>query len=112
MKKAYRVKKDRDFQNVFQKGTSYANRNFVLYTLDKPENKHFRIGISVGKKIGNAVARNRLKRQIRAAVYEIKDQILDTQDFIIIARPAVKHLTMDEIKKNLLHVLTIAKLIK
>lgn len=112
MKKAYRVKKESDFQNIFQNGVSFANRKFVVYTICKPENVHFRVGISVGKKIGNAVERNLVKRRIRAAIYELKDSIKEEQDFIVIARPAIKEITMDELKTNLVHVLKLAKLMK
>ncbi|MHC5250035.1 ribonuclease P protein component [Enterococcus sp. LJL90] len=112
MKKAYRVKRESDFQKVFKQGQSCANRKFVIYTLDKPDNQHFRVGLSVGKKIGNAVTRNRVKRQIRAAIYQLKDQLKPQQDFIVIARPAVKDLPMAEIQTNLLHVLKLANLIE
>lgn len=112
MKKAYRIKKEYEFQKVFQKGHSYANKRFVVYTIERPTNAHFRIGISVGKKIGNAVERNRIKRKIRAAIYEIQSQIKSQRDFIVIARPSAKELSMDEMQKNLIHVLKIANLIK
>lgn len=111
MKKAYRVKKERDFQEVFHQGKSFANKKFVVYVLDKPENKHFRIGISVGKKVGNAVERNRVKRLIRAAVYEMKEVLNQQIDFIVIARPAATGIPMEELKKNLIHVLKLANII-
>ena len=62
MRKSYRVKKEQDFQTVFDASQSVANRNFVVYRLDKPGQKHFRVGLSVGKKVGNAVMRNQVKR--------------------------------------------------
>ena len=75
MRKSYRVKSEKDFQQVFESGDSVANRAFVIYVVEKPENKHFRVGISVGKKVGHtAVARNRLKRYIRAVIDEEKLQ--------------------------------------
>ncbi|GCF92391.1 ribonuclease P protein component [Enterococcus florum] len=111
MKKAYRVKKEKDFQKVFQEGTSFANRKFVVYRLEPSGQDHFRVGISVGKKIGNAVARNRVKRLIRAVLQESSLQIDDRIDFIVIARPAVKGLTYEEVRSNLTHVLKLAKII-
>ena len=62
MKKRNRLKKNEDFQKVFKKGKSMANRQYVLYVLHQPEAKEFRVGLSVSKKIGNAVVRNRVKR--------------------------------------------------
>ncbi|MBF8807100.1 MAG: ribonuclease P protein component [Enterococcus lacertideformus] len=111
MRKAYRVKKEREFQNVFHTGTSFANRKFVVYRLEKKEQTHFRVGLSVGKKVGNAVCRNDVKRKIRAAIYSIKDMIDPELDFIVIARPSVQGLTYDEIRSNLVHVLKLAEII-
>ena len=62
MKKKFRIKKNEEFQQVFQKGESFANRQFVIYMLNKKEQDYFRIGLSVSKKIGNAVMRSQLKR--------------------------------------------------
>lgn len=112
MKKNYRVKTEKEFQAVFHHKKSYANRKFVVYVLEKPEQKHFRIGISVGKKIGNAVNRNAVKRKIRAITYELKEEILPNYDFIIIARPSVETLTSEEILTNIKHVLTLAEIMK
>ena len=72
MQKKYRVKKEREFQKVFEEGASFANRKFVVYRLEPSGQKHFRVGLSVGKKVGNAVARNQVKRQIRAVLQELK----------------------------------------
>ena len=111
MKKSYRVKKEKEFQQVFLNKESYANRRFVVYVLKK-EQRHFRVGISVGKKIGNAVTRNAVKRKIRASIYALKEQIDDTYDFIVIARQGVQDLTSEEVMTNLRHVLNLAKILK
>ena len=86
MKKSFRVKKDREFQKVFHKGKSTANRQFVIYKYNKEDQSHFRVGISVSKKLGNAVTRNRLKRRIRHILMELDDQLAQDVDFIVIAR--------------------------
>ncbi|MBP2100688.1 ribonuclease P protein component [Enterococcus rivorum] len=112
MRKSYRVKKEKEFQEVFFKKQSCANRRFVVYVLEKPEQQHFRVGISVGKKIGNAVVRNSVKRKIRATVYQLKASIHPTCDFIIIARPGVEKLTSKEIQTNLEHVLKLANILE
>lgn len=110
MKKSYRVKKETDFQRVFQQGTSYANRKFVVYVLEKPEQKHFRVGISVGKKVGNAVTRNAVKRKIRACIFQMKDHLASELDFIVIARQSTAELSSTEVYSNLQHVLKLAKI--
>ncbi|VHG97052.1 ribonuclease P protein component [Streptococcus pyogenes] len=56
MKKTYRVRREKDFQAIFKDGKSTANRKFVIYHLNRGQD-HFRVGISVGKKIGNAVTK-------------------------------------------------------
>jgi len=89
MKKSFRVKKDREFQKVFHKGKSTANRQFVIYKYNKEDQSHFRVGISVSKKLGNAVTRNRLKRRIRHILMELDDQLAQDVDFIVIARQPI-----------------------
>ena len=61
MRKEYRIKKNKDFQVAFKKGKSVANRQFVIYTLKKPDQNHFRIGLSVSKKIGKLLLVIKLK---------------------------------------------------
>ncbi|ABK88158.1 Ribonuclease P protein component [Bacillus cereus 95/8201] len=104
MKKKHRIKKNDEFQTVFQKGKSNANRQFVVYQLDKEEQPNFRIGLSVSKKIGNAVVRNRIKRMIRQSITELKDEIDSGKDFVIIARKPCAEMTYEELKKSLIHV--------
>lgn len=112
MRKSYRVKKEQDFQTVFEAGQSVANRNFVVYRLDKPGQKHFRVGLSVGKKVGNAVMRNQVKRYIRQSLTELKPALPQAVDFLVIARRGANQLTMAETKQNIKHVLKLAKLLK
>ena len=113
MRKSYRVKTENDFQTVFKSGNSVANRAFVIYQMDKPENKHFRVGISVGKKVGHtAVVRNRLKRYIRAVLTENKTLIKPHIDFLVIARPYARDFKWDDVRKNLLHALFLANIIE
>lgn len=112
MRKEFRVKKNEEFQEVFKKGTSSANRQFVVYTLKKPEQAHFRIGLSVSKKLGNAVKRNQIKRYIRQAFHEFEGQIHNDADYIIIARKPAAEMNFFEVKKSLTHVLKLAKAFK
>ena len=110
MRKSYRVKKESEFQRVFNHGASLANRRFVVYFIEKPEQPHFRVGLSVGKKVGNAVTRNAVKRKIRASIYQMKDQLRSDIDFIVIARASCADLPSAEIYSNLKHVLKLAKI--
>ncbi|MDY0404121.1 ribonuclease P protein component [Virgibacillus sp. 179-BFC.A HS] len=105
MKKAYRVKDNRDFQRIFKNKKSFANRQLVIYHLEKPGQAHFRVGLSVGKKIGNAVTRNRIKRYLRQAFLELENEIKPDLDIIIIARQPTKNMSVAEMKKSLTHLL-------
>lgn len=112
MKKEYRVKKNEDFQEVFKKGTSLANRQFVVYSLRRPGQAHFRIGLSVSKKLGNAVKRNQIKRYIRQAFLELEDSLKNEYDYVIIARKPASDMNFFEVKNSLIHVLKLSKVLK
>ena len=112
MRKSFRVKKEKEFQKVFHNGVSKANRQFVIYVLDKKGQPHFRVGLSVGKKIGNAVVRNAVKRKIRQALTELKEELVQDIDFIVIARKPVAEMSAAEVKKSLIHVLKLSDLLK
>lgn len=112
MKKSQRIKKNEEFQRVFKQGKSFANRQFVVYVCKAEDQQSFRIGLSVGKKIGNAVMRNRIKRCIRQAFLEMKDDLRQDQDYVIIARHPAATLDFHETKKSLQHVLRIARVLK
>ena len=64
MKKEFRVKDNKDFQLVFKKGKSFANRQLVIYYLKKENQEHFRVGLSVGKKIGNRSEERRVEIEL------------------------------------------------
>ncbi|WP_099158969.1 ribonuclease P protein component [Virgibacillus ndiopensis] len=112
MKKAFRIKDNKEFQHVFKKGKSFANRQLVIYYLQKSDQEHFRVGLSVGKKIGNAVTRNRIKRYLRQAFHEIEGKVLSPYDIVIIARQPTKYMDFHEVKKSLVHLLFKERLMK
>ena len=110
MRKNYRVKKDVDFRQIFDHKKNVANRCFIVYRLER-EQDHFRVGLSVSKKLGNAVTRNRIKRRLRHVIMELSPQLV-SDDFVVIARKGVEDLTYEEIKINMIHVLSLARLYK
>jgi len=112
MKKEFRIKKNEEFQYTFKHGQSFANRQLVIYYVRKEDQEHFRIGLSVGKKIGNAVTRNRIKRYLRQAFQELEECIRYPYDIVIIARNPTKDLGYQEVKKSLTHLLYKEKLLK
>jgi len=78
----------------------------------RQEQPAFRIGLSVGKKVGNAVVRNQVKRYIRQAFLELQDDVKQDMDYVIIARTQAASLDFHETKKSIEHVLKIAKVLK
>lgn len=108
MKKSNRVKRHQDFQELFKQGRSYANRRFVVYCMDR-ELGRLRLGLSVSKKLGKAVVRNRIKRRLRRVVQTLQPKLLP-YDLVVIARKGVEELTYQELEQNLTHVLKLATL--
>ena len=70
--------------------------------VDNPDNEldRYRFGISVGKKIGNAVCRNKFKRQIRNIVDKNKKYYQNNMDYIIILRKASLEVEFDTLKRS------------
>ena len=85
MKKEDIVKSNREFDNIIKKGKYVKNNEFVIYYIDNDKDKS-RFGISVSKKIGNAVTRNYYKRIIRNICHKNKNLYSKGKDYIIIMR--------------------------
>ena len=85
MIKKYRVRKNEEFSKIISKRNSLASSAFVLY-FDKCKESYSRVGISVSKKLGNAVTRNKIKRQIRMMLANMYDFDNSGLDLIIIAK--------------------------
>lgn len=101
MKKSDRIKNSKEFDNLIKVGKKVKNDGFIISFSDK-KTENIRFGIAVGTKIGNAVTRNKLKRQTREIIREIKNKFQNTQDYIIIVRKACLKLNYNEMKENLI----------
>lgn len=99
MKKKYRIEKSDEFQAIIKHRKFINAKNYVIYTKDKEET-HARIGIAVSKKIGNAVTRNKIKRQIREMIRPIYKESF-SKDFIIIVKKPYLTQGFAENKKDL-----------
>lgn len=104
------LKKNRDFQNVYRMGKSYANRYLVMYVLENQTGKN-RIGISVSKKVGNSVIRHHLTRLIRESYRLHEDMFYSSLDIVVIARATARSISYHEVESALLHLGGLHKII-
>lgn len=94
--------KNKDFQVVYQKGKSYANKYLVMYVLGNNTEEN-RLGISVSKKVGNSVIRHRITRLIRESYRLQESKFQNGFDIVVIARASANGRTYQEIESALIH---------
>lgn len=111
VEKKNRLTKREYFDKVYRHGKSTANHQFVLYYKARPEQETFRLGVSVSKKLGNAVVRNRIRRMLKEIVRLNAARIPGGYDLIIIARKPAAEMDYHDMEKSVLHVLKRASLL-
>ena len=110
--KIEKLSKNSEFRAVYRRGRSFSNSILVLYVFKNYKNKDInRLGISVSKKIGCSVVRNRVKRLIRESYRLNKSRFKTGYDFIFIARTTINGSSYLEIEKNLIDLLNKFKLV-
>ena len=90
-----RLSRSGDFDRVYREGNSRGNRFLVLYSFARGEDEpggEARLGLSVGRRIGGAVQRNKVKRAIREAFWKLGSRLPERHDYVIVARPGVEGL--------------------
>ncbi|MDR6225366.1 ribonuclease P protein component [Desmospora profundinema] len=111
MQSKYRLKRRNDFKRAFRGGSSVANRQFVLYRSRRRQPGPVRIGISVSRKVGNAVIRNRIKRLVKEITRQWVEDLPEETDLIVIARKPAAEMDYHQMKSSLRHVFRRAKLL-
>ena len=72
---------------MYREGRSHAGRHLVLYSFPREDDEEPpRLGLSVGRKVGGAVERNRVKRLLRDAFWQSEDSLPAGYDFVVVAR--------------------------
>ncbi len=87
-----KLSRSADFDRVFREGRSFATRHLVLHAFPRPEADSLeseapsRLGVSVGRRVGDAVERNRVKRMLREAFRAVAPSLPRAHDFVLVAR--------------------------
>lgn len=109
------LKKRREFLHVASKGHKFFTPHFILQFLphsSQEAEKKFRYGLTVTKKTGNAVVRNRIKRRLRAAFLDLQLKDSVYADIVIIAKKSCVDTPFDDLKKTILFALSKVKKLK
>lgn len=91
-----RLSRSAEFERVYRQGRSVANRHLVLYTFPNGSTQRPRLGLSVSRKVGGAVQRNKVKRLLREAFAQTEGDLKPDQDVVVVARPPAGQLAERE----------------
>ena len=95
VRKHARLSRSSEFKRIYRQGSSTASRYLVLHYFQRPAgapDPGSRLGLSVSKKVGGAVVRNRIKRLLREAFAACEPNVATGYDYVLIARPSLVEL--------------------
>lgn len=105
MKKKYIIKKKSEIDALFKSNIKRGDSYFTIFLKECNLNVNFKFSLSIGKKFGNAVARNKIKRQIRAIIREKKHLIKVNSCFVVVIKKQANDLSYVEINKSITNLL-------
>jgi len=112
MQRKFIIKKTNEIDAVFNQKKYRSNKYLSIHYQNKNELNEFRFMISIGRKYGNAVFRNKAKRRIREVLRILKNDISNQIEFCIVVKPLFVELSFEQIKENIYFLLTKAKILK
>jgi ribonuclease P protein component len=105
LKRRFRLKDKNEFKKTYQHGRTVANSFLVLYYIENKKIDESKVAFAVGKKIGNAVIRNRIKRIMREAYRKNLLLVKKNYYLIFIARAKIKGISYNNVEKSMLSLL-------
>ena len=104
MRKTYIVKEAKDFENIIKKGKCRKNQSFVIH-FKKNNLPYDKYGISVSKKLGYAVFRNKYKRKLRSIIDNYRKIYNNGEDYIIILRRGGVEKSFQDLERDFLNLM-------
>lgn len=106
MRRELRLRDSRDFNRVYALGSTTDNKYLVLYYLYQDSAEPTKVGFSISKKIGPAVARNKLKRQLSALIYRHFEKLKPGYLIILVVKRAARELDFQGLERATLALLS------
>lgn len=94
-----RLSDSSDFERVYRQGAAYRGKLFSVHAFPN-EFGAPRLGLSVSRRVGNAVTRNTVRRRLREVFYSTLPEIAGDLDLVVSARPAAAGATFEELSEE------------
>jgi ribonuclease P protein component len=98
--RAGRLRHKRDFERVYQQGRRVSMESFTMYVYARGDDAPTRLGFVVGRRLGTHVARNRVKRRLRAAARALWAQLPHGYDLVCVARSPAATAPIDALREQ------------
>lgn len=104
MEKKFILPKNSDYKRVTCKNKSYGNKHLILYR-KKNGFDYSRFGITITKKVGNSVKRNKIRRRLKEILRDLYAGIEPGYDYVFIVKIQASDISFDELRKTTVHIL-------